>query len=138
MTLDEFVFSSLARKSPMAHSVGLYRLAQLDAFVAVFGVMVLMERFDEGLVLVRRLLGWDAIDLTYVKINDSHQASRQAKATSNGGGAGGDSGDHGGGGAALRRSWDGVPVTPSPKASEMSASTRSRIQELVAGLDTPL
>ena len=130
--------SAKARKSPMAHSVGLYRSNQLDPFIETFAVrhtgsrfacanapssscghvdayqvIVLMERFDEGLLLLKRLLGWDTVDLTYVKINDSHQGL-------------------------LRRSWDGLTVTPSPKVSELSVATRAKITELVSGLDAPL
>ena len=134
LTLDEFVMSSLARKSPMAHSIGLYKQSQLPGFVDTFSLLILMERFDEGLILLRRLLGWSLIDLTYLRINDSHQAqslhARRSSSKSN---------DHGGGKQGfLRRSWDGLTVTPSPPVSTLATATKERITELTAQLDGPL
>jgi hypothetical protein len=160
LTLDEFVASSLARRSPMAHSIGLYKPSQLPGFVDTFSLIVLTERFDEGLVLLRRLLGWSLIDLTYLRLNDSHQApkrvgavgtvaslpsvaSSSAGVVNSRGSANrvmsGSSSDgfspHDG---LLRRSWDGLPVTPSPPVASLTLATRQRISELTAQLDAPL
>lgn len=33
--------------------------------------IVLTERFDEGMMVLRRLLGWDMIDMTYAKMKVS-------------------------------------------------------------------
>ena len=65
--------------------------------------------------------GWNTIDLTYVKINDSHQGQGVA-----------------GKGGTLRRSWDGLAVTPSPRVTDLAAATRRRIELLTEGLDQPL
>lgn len=50
-------------------------------------------------LLILKMQGWDLVDLTYFKINDSHET--------------------------LRRSWDGLPVTPSPRASQLSGAAGS-------------
>jgi len=36
--------------------VGLYRAAQLRAFVDTFSLIVIMEHFDQGLILLKRLM----------------------------------------------------------------------------------
>jgi len=138
LTLDEFVASSLARKSPMAHSIGLYKQSQLPGFVDTFSLLILMERFDEGLILLRRLLGWSLIDLTYLRINDSHQA-QSLRPQGNNGQSNRESDDHRNSKRGfLRRSWDGLPVTPSPRVSNLATATKERISELTGQLDGPL
>lgn len=37
----------------------------------VFAQILLTERFDESLMVMRSLLGWDLIDVTYVSVNRS-------------------------------------------------------------------
>jgi len=36
--------------------------------------VLLSERFDEGLLLLRRLLNWDMRDVTYLRLLDSNLA----------------------------------------------------------------
>jgi hypothetical protein len=57
---------------------------------------------------------WDMIDMSYLNINDSHGVGE------------------------LRRSWDGLPVNPSPKLDQISVNTVAKIKELTAMLDQPL
>lgn len=37
-------------------SLGLFKAAQLEGFVSVFTAVLLLERFDEGLVILMRIL----------------------------------------------------------------------------------
>jgi len=100
----------------MISSLGLYKEAQVAEFVDVFSVIVILEKFSEGLVVLKHILGWDFIDLTYLNINDSH-------------------------GTTLRRSWDGKPVIPSPKIKILNLTKPilvQRINELTKRLDQPL
>jgi len=39
-----------------------------------FTLVLLSERFDEGLLLLRRLLNWDMRDVTYLRLLDSNLA----------------------------------------------------------------
>ena len=34
------------------------------------------DRFDEGLMVLRRLLGWSMIDMTYMKLNETKAGSQ--------------------------------------------------------------
>ncbi|XP_051921452.1 galactose-3-O-sulfotransferase 3 [Hippocampus zosterae] len=43
----------------------------------VFSLVMIAEHFDESLVLLRRLLSWDADDLVYVKLNVRTAASKR-------------------------------------------------------------
>ncbi|XP_019714058.1 galactose-3-O-sulfotransferase 3 isoform X2 [Hippocampus comes] len=43
----------------------------------VFSLVMIAEHFDESLVLLRRLLSWDADDLVYVKLNMRTPASKR-------------------------------------------------------------
>jgi hypothetical protein len=139
-------------------SLGLYRTEHLDSFIDAFSLILLLERLDEGLVLLKRLLvllfhftyqiknyknlnfissqGWDLIDLTHFKINDSHHGrvrSSQAISASDGLTVKSSPREH-----HLRRSWDGLAVTPTPRISSLKLATSNRIIELTAGLDIPL
>lgn len=38
---------------------------------------MLTEKFDEGLMILRRLLGWDMIDMTYARMMQTKQGSRR-------------------------------------------------------------
>lgn len=37
--------------------------------------MLLTDRFDEGLMVLRRLLGWSMIDMTYMMLNETTMGS---------------------------------------------------------------
>lgn len=37
--------------------------------MGVVAQILVTERFDEGLMMMRSLLGWDLIDMTYVSVN---------------------------------------------------------------------
>jgi hypothetical protein len=50
---------------------------QLDSFLAnelnVFKLMCVSERFDECMVMMRRKLNWDMLDITYLRVNDGDE-----------------------------------------------------------------
>lgn len=58
------------------------------------------------------------IELSYLNINDSHQNNGNKQV--------------------LKRSWDGLLVTPSLKLKDMNLETLNRIKELTKVLDQPL
>lgn len=39
--------------------------------------ILLTERFDEGLLLLRHMLGWSLIDLTYFSLNKNKEGTRR-------------------------------------------------------------
>ena len=63
-----------------------------------------MERFDDGMLLLGRTLGWSLLDVTYTVLFDSRQ-------------------DH-----ASR--WDGKLIKPTPKASSLSRDLVDSIKQL--------
>lgn len=73
------VFLSFLREqrnpNPLAGEFGLFSEGDVDTFLEKhfgnFKLILLSERFDECLVLLRRILNWDLIDITYMKILDS-------------------------------------------------------------------
>eukprot|EP00730_Choanoeca_flexa_P014292 TRINITY_DN6200_c0_g1_i1.p1 TRINITY_DN6200_c0_g1~~TRINITY_DN6200_c0_g1_i1.p1 ORF type:complete len:536 (+),score=121.11 TRINITY_DN6200_c0_g1_i1:138-1610(+) len=82
----------------VAKGFGLYSETAVRNFLAdwldTFTVMLLSERFDEGLVLARRLFNWDPLDITYVRLLDSH--SKEGS-----------------------RRWDGKKLFPTPKVASL-------------------
>lgn len=38
---------------------------------------MLIERFDEALLLLRHMLGWSLIDLTYVRVNGTKKGNKR-------------------------------------------------------------
>ncbi|CAN0546323.1 unnamed protein product, partial [Ectocarpus sp. 12 AP-2014] len=43
----------------------------IDQEIPEFELVLVTERFDESLMVMRSLLGWDLIDMTYVSVNRS-------------------------------------------------------------------
>lgn len=39
--------------------------------------ILLTEKLDEGLMVLRRLLGWDLIDVTYTKMMETKQGTKR-------------------------------------------------------------
>ena len=54
--------------------------------------VLLTERFDEGLALLQKMLGWEPIDMTYCKMLQTKKGEKR---------------------------WDGKPLQNVPKASEL-------------------
>jgi hypothetical protein len=56
---------------------GIKTRQQLDSFLAnelnVFKLMCVSERFDECMVMMRRKLNWDMLDITYLRVNDGDE-----------------------------------------------------------------
>lgn len=53
---------------------------------------MLTERFDQGLLLLRHMLQWSLVDLTYVSINKTKQGARR---------------------------WDGKPLVDKPRFGDL-------------------
>ena len=67
-------------------------------------IWVPMERFEEGMLLMRRTLRWSLLDITYAVLFDSRRT------------------------AATR--WDGRRIKPTPKVSSLEPALVDRIREL--------
>eukprot|EP00904_Undaria_pinnatifida_P012461 jgi/Undpi1/8345/HiC_scaffold_25.g10813.m1 len=61
--------------NPLSAEFGVSTPTELEHLIAQelssFKLIVLTEQFDEGLLVLRRLLGWDMIDMTYAKMKVS-------------------------------------------------------------------
>eukprot|EP00904_Undaria_pinnatifida_P012464 jgi/Undpi1/8348/HiC_scaffold_25.g10816.m1 len=61
--------------NPLAAEFGVRTRTELEHLIeqelSSFKLIVLTEQFDEGLMVLRRLLGWDMIDMTYAKMKVS-------------------------------------------------------------------
>ena len=77
-TSGKFVVKSFFLRNPMMFDLGL-SLRYFQNYTAVtdyikflnkeFDLVMIMDYFDESLVLLKRLLGWDIEDILYVKVN---------------------------------------------------------------------
>ena len=78
-TSGKFVVKSFFLRNPMMFDLGL-SLRCFQNYTAVtdyikflnkeFDLVMIMDYFDESLVLLKRLLGWDIEDILYVKVNE--------------------------------------------------------------------
>ncbi|CAN0564455.1 unnamed protein product, partial [Ectocarpus sp. 12 AP-2014] len=75
MPIDEYLLKNPHKKllyNPLAAEFGIEDMAQMNYFIKQqmpkFKMVLLTERFDEGLALLQRMLQWDPIDMTYCKM----------------------------------------------------------------------
>ena len=78
-TSGKFVVKSFFLRNPMMFDLG-FSLRCFQNYTAVtdyinflnkeFDLIMIMDYFDESLVLLKRLLGWDIDDILYVKVNE--------------------------------------------------------------------
>ena len=78
-TSGKFVVKSFSSRNPMMFDLGL-SLRCFQNYTAVtdyinflnkeFDLVMIMDYFDESLVLLKRLLGWEIEDILYVKVNE--------------------------------------------------------------------
>ncbi|CAM9861374.1 unnamed protein product [Pylaiella littoralis] len=78
---DRFQYQKKRLSNPLCSEFGIRNGKDLDEFIGVelpkFRLMLLTEEFDEGLMVMRRLLGWDMIDMTYAKMMKTTGGSRR-------------------------------------------------------------
>eukprot|EP00045_Choanoeca_perplexa_P014006 m.162483 g.162483 ORF g.162483 m.162483 type:complete len:1196 (+) comp16533_c0_seq1:148-3735(+) len=93
----------------VAGGFGLYTEQATQQFVArwlpTFDIMLLSERFEEGLVLLRRLFNWDPLDITYVRLLDSHSTAGS-------------------------RRWDGRRLDPTPRIPALPKAAQEHLNRL--------
>lgn len=62
----------------LAHEFGIRTEEELQVFMTRyfdgFDLIIPSERFDEGLILMKRLFNWDLLDITYFRLLDSHSS----------------------------------------------------------------
>ena len=78
-TSGKFVVKSFLLRNPMMFDLG-FSLRYFQNYTVVtdyinflnkeFDLIMIMDYFDESLVLLKRLLGWDIDDILYVKVNE--------------------------------------------------------------------
>ncbi|CAM9464061.1 unnamed protein product [Phaeothamnion confervicola] len=97
-------------RNPLCAEFGIYGPRQLDRFIKndlpKFTLMMLTEKFDEGVVLLAHMFGWDLIDVTYSSMLENKEG-------------------------AVR--WDGKPLRKAPKFEELSSEVCVRGWGAVAG-----
>eukprot|EP00904_Undaria_pinnatifida_P012659 jgi/Undpi1/8523/HiC_scaffold_25.g10990.m1 len=67
--------------NPLSAEFGVATLTQMEHLIAhelsVFKLIFPTERFDEGLMVLRRLLGWSMIDMTYLYLNETKAGAKR-------------------------------------------------------------
>ncbi|CAN0425901.1 unnamed protein product [Pylaiella littoralis] len=67
--------------NPMCLEFGVTTSEQLDSFIDKhlpdFLLVILTEQFDEGLMMLRRLMGWDMIDVTYSVMMETKKGAKR-------------------------------------------------------------
>ena len=71
-------------RNTLAMEFGVYGPQQIERFLADkvldrFEMILQSERLDEGLVAMRRMFGWDMIDITYLTLRGSDQKVRKSR-----------------------------------------------------------
>eukprot|EP00904_Undaria_pinnatifida_P006312 jgi/Undpi1/2810/HiC_scaffold_14.g06187.m1 len=68
-------------KNPLCLEFGIHTSEELDEFIQAqlpdFRLIILTEAFDEGLMVLRRLMGWEMIDMTYARMMETKAGSRR-------------------------------------------------------------
>ncbi|CAM9218683.1 unnamed protein product [Phaeothamnion confervicola] len=102
MPLEEYLTSEGATGNLLCAEFGIYDSAGLDRFITeylpTFTLVMDVEAFDEGLVMLARLMRWELVDVLYYKpslINDG----------------------------TLTR-WDGRPITQEPLLEDLAPTVR--------------
>ncbi|CAN0110303.1 unnamed protein product [Discosporangium mesarthrocarpum] len=108
MSIQQYLGSNTHNKllyNPLAAEFGIENMAQMNYFIRhelpLFKMVILTERFDEGLALLQRMLGWDPIDITYCKMLQTKKGERR---------------------------WDGKPLENVPKASDLPETILMQIK----------
>ncbi|CAN0161576.1 unnamed protein product [Ectocarpus fasciculatus] len=108
MPIDEYLLKNPHKKllyNPLAAEFGIEDMAQMNHFIKKqmpqFKMVLLTERFDEGLALLQRMLQWDPIDMTYCKMLQTKKGEMR---------------------------WDGKPLENVPKISDLAPEILSHIK----------
>eukprot|EP00903_Cladosiphon_okamuranus_P020271 g18603.t1 len=106
--IDEYLLKNPHKKllyNPLAAEFGIENMNQMNEFInnqlPKFKMVLLTERFDEGLALLQRMLQWDPIDMTYCKMLQTKKGERR---------------------------WDGKPLENVPKISDLAPAILSHIK----------
>ena len=83
MPLKELLAETTGDRIPqntLAMEFGLYTEKDMETFLAEkalgqFAMILQAEHFDEGLVVMRKLFGWDMIDITYTSLNTNQHVA---------------------------------------------------------------
>ncbi|CAM9555852.1 unnamed protein product, partial [Laminaria digitata] len=99
MSIGEYLLKNPHKKllyNPLAAEFGINDMVQMNDFVRnqmpKFKMVLLTERFDEGLALLQRMLNWDPIDMTYCKMLQTKKGETR---------------------------WDGKPLENVPKIADL-------------------
>ncbi|CAM9489080.1 unnamed protein product, partial [Scytosiphon promiscuus] len=65
--------------------------------------IILTDRFDDGLLVLRRMLQWDMIDITYCELNETKEGQKR---------------------------WDGLPFVNRPHFDSLPKEVQEKIDEL--------
>ncbi|CAM9865086.1 unnamed protein product, partial [Laminaria digitata] len=97
--------------NPLCAEFGIRTEEELEHFILAelpdFRLVILTEAFDEGLMVLRRLLGWEMIDMTYSRMMETKSGSRR---------------------------WDGKGLKDVPHFDDLNPSTQKAI-DASTGLD---
>ena len=98
LDLSDFLESPKYNYSdPLSAEFGVYTRAQLAAFVArnlpEFSLVIPLNELTDGLLIMKQILNWELVDLTYIKVLDSSSST-------------------------LKR-WDGKAVQPTPRVKDV-------------------
>ncbi|CAM9975787.1 unnamed protein product [Sphacelaria rigidula] len=100
--------------NPLAAEFGIENMAQMNNFIRnempLFKMVMLTERFDEGLALLQKMLNWDPIDITYCKMLQTKKGEKR---------------------------WDGKPLQDVPKIPDLPPEVLAQIKARTQ-LDTRL
>ncbi|CAM9665132.1 unnamed protein product [Ascophyllum nodosum] len=108
MSIEDYLLKNPHKKllyNPLAAEFGIENMEQMSDFIRtqlpMFKMVLLTERFDEGLALLQKMLGWEPIDMTYCKMLQTKKGEKR---------------------------WDGKPLQNVPKASELPPEVLSHIK----------
>eukprot|EP00904_Undaria_pinnatifida_P012460 jgi/Undpi1/8344/HiC_scaffold_25.g10812.m2 len=94
-------------RNPLSAEFGAKTLTQVEHLIAhalpSFKLIFLTDRFDEGLMILRRILGWSMIDMTYITLNETKAGSRR---------------------------WDGKPFVDTPSFDDLPEKVQNKIDAL--------
>jgi hypothetical protein len=69
--------SQLRTDNLQCRELGITTDKELDAFIAsgmdLFDMICVTEHFDECMVMLRRRMNWDMVDITYLRIHDANE-----------------------------------------------------------------
>ncbi|CAN0281962.1 unnamed protein product [Ascophyllum nodosum] len=94
-------------KNPLAAEFGTkseWRVRQfIEKVLPTFRLVIMTDRLDEGLLVLRHLMGWHLIDVTYMTLNETKEGQRR---------------------------WDGKPFVDRPDFDDLSKEVQDKIDEL--------